>query len=107
MGAPSVGWGYWHDGSDEHGDHRFDWSIAGDPVGMEMRRFVAASNRVRWENSALRADSLSIVHEDFDNQMLAFIREFYDNVVLTVVQSSDRDFIDHTYGVHVGAHRGR
>ena len=65
--APQVAWGYWHDGDDRNGDHRFDWSIAGDPVGMQMRRLVAAANAVRWDNPALRADSLDVTHEDRDN----------------------------------------
>ena len=42
-----------------NGDHRFNWAIAGDPIGMEMRRLVAACNAVRWQNPALRADSLT------------------------------------------------
>ena len=76
--APQVGWGYWHDGHDRHGDHRFDWTIAGDPLGMQMRRLVGAANAVRWANPALRADSLDITHEDHDNQVLAFAREAGD-----------------------------
>jgi 1,4-alpha-glucan branching enzyme len=69
--APNVSWGYWHDGVDIRGDHRFDWNIAGDPLGMEMRKLVTAANAVRWANPALRADSLDITHQDEDNQVLA------------------------------------
>ena len=32
--SPHVAWGYWHDGADRNGDHRFDWTIAGDALGM-------------------------------------------------------------------------
>jgi 1,4-alpha-glucan branching enzyme len=83
--APRVGWGYWHDGADRNGDHRFDWSIAGDPPGMQMRRLVAAANAVRWDNLALRTDSLDVTHDDRNNGVLAFVRETDGNTVLVVV----------------------
>ena len=70
MASPHVSWGYWHDGSDVNGDHRFNWHIAGDELGIQMRRLVGASNATRWANPALRADSLTITHEDHDNQVL-------------------------------------
>jgi len=107
MASPHVSWGYWHDGTDRHGDHRFNWSVAGDPVGMEMRRLVTAANAVRWQNPALRSDSLSIPHEDETNQVLGFVRELYDNVVLTVVNLSDHNFGNHSYGVRTGGRAGQ
>lgn len=107
MASPYVAWGYWHDGHDLRGDHRFNWDAAGDPVGLEMRRLVAAANAVRWQNPALRADSLSIPHEDHDNQVLAFLRRFGDNVVLAVVNLGERNFTDHSYGVRTGGQLGR
>ena len=105
--APSVGWGYWHDGADRDGDHRFDWTIAGDALGMQMRRLVAAANAVRWDNPALRADSLHITHEDRDNGVLAFAREAGGDTVLVVVNLGDRTFRDHGYGVRTGGRGGR
>ena len=105
--APHVAWGYWHDGTDSNGDHRFDWTIAGDPLGMQMRRLVAAANAVRWANPALRADSLDVTHEDHDNQVLGFVREPDDNVVLVVVNLGDRTFGDHGYGVRTGGRGGQ
>jgi 1,4-alpha-glucan branching enzyme len=107
MASPHVAWGYWHDGSDDHGDHRFNWAIAGDPIGMEMRRLVAACNTVRWLNPALRADSLVIPHEDHTNQVLGFVRQLRDNVVLTVVNVGEQNFIDYGYGVRTGGHDGQ
>jgi 1,4-alpha-glucan branching enzyme len=107
MASPHVSWGYWHDGPDAHGDHRFNWAVAGDPLGSEMRRLVAACNAVRWDNPALRADSLSIPHEDRINQVLGFVRQLYDNTVLVVVNLGDRDFTDHSYGVRTGGHGGQ
>jgi len=107
MASPHVAWGYWHDGPDARGDHRFQWGIAGDSQGSEMRRLVGACNAVRWQNPALRADSLSITHVDDTNQVLAFVRELYDNVVLVVVNLGDRNFGDHSYGVRNGGRNGQ
>jgi 1,4-alpha-glucan branching enzyme len=107
MASPHVTWGYWHDGADAHGDHRFNWSIAGDPIGMEMRRLVAACNAVRWQNPALRADSLTIPHEDYTNQVLGFLRQLYDNIVLVIVNLSEQNFTGYSYGVRTGGHNGQ
>jgi len=99
MGAPTVGWGYWHDAQDRNGDHRFDWAIAGDPVGSEMRRLVSNVNHARWQNPALRSDTLIITHEDHDHQILAFKRWSGENLVLTVVNLGEANFGGHSYGV--------
>jgi 1,4-alpha-glucan branching enzyme len=107
MASPAVSWGYWTDGSDDHGDHRFNWSVAGDSIGMEMRRLVAAANEIRWQNPALRANSLAIPHEDYDNQVLGFTRVLYDNALLVVVNLSDRNFTNHSYGVRTGGISGQ
>ena len=107
MASPHVTWGYWHDGWDQHGDHRFNWGIAGDPLGMEMRRLIAACNAIRWQNPALRADSLTIPHEDLTNQVLGFVRQLDDNVVLTVVNLSEQNFTEYRYGVRTGGQTGQ
>lgn len=67
-----------------------------------MRRLVGACNAMRWQNAALRADSLSIPHEDHHHQVLGFVRQFHDNIVLVVVNLGDRNFSDHSYGVRTG-----
>jgi len=107
LASPFVSWGYWDDGPDDHGDHRFNWIAAGDPTAMEMRQLVASCNAVRWDNPALRADNLSIPHEDPTNQVLGFVRELDGNVVLVVVNLSEQSFGDHSYGVHTGGHDGQ
>ncbi|MBA3311866.1 MAG: alpha amylase C-terminal domain-containing protein [Planctomycetaceae bacterium] len=107
MGAPEVAWGYWHDGSDNNGDHRFDWSIAGDETAIPMRRLVAAANRVRWDNPALRSNTLIITQPDRDNGVLAFKRWSGGNVVLAVVNLSDTNFTNHGYGVRTDGQFGR
>lgn len=107
MAAPHVAWGYWHDGADANGEHRFDWSIAGDPTGMEMRRLVAACNAARWQNPALRGESLSVPHEDASNQVLGFVREVEGNAVLAVVNLGEQSFTGHSYGVRTGGRAGQ
>ncbi|HJZ72955.1 MAG TPA: alpha-amylase family glycosyl hydrolase [Vicinamibacterales bacterium] len=107
MSSPYVSWGYWHDGTDRNGDHRFNWSAVDDPLGAEMRRLVAAANAMRWDNPALRADSLSIPHEDAANQVVGFVRESGGNVVLVAVNLSDRNFTDRQYGVATGGRFGQ
>jgi 1,4-alpha-glucan branching enzyme len=107
MASPFVAWGYWHDGTDEHGDHRFHWGAAEDATGMEMRRLVAACNAVRWQNPALRAGALRVVHEDHANQVLGFLREHEGNVLLVVVNLGERSFADRGYGVRTGGHGGQ
>ncbi|HEU0299716.1 MAG TPA: alpha-amylase family glycosyl hydrolase [Longimicrobium sp.] len=107
MAAPHVGWGYWHDGADDHGDHRFHWGAAGDDTGREMRRLVAACNAVRWQNPALRAGSLRVPHEDRANQVLGFLREHEGNVLLVVVNLGEQSFTDRGYGVRTGGHGGQ
>lgn len=107
MGSPTVGWGYWHDGWDNNGDHRFDWEIAGDSIGIEMRRFVQAVNNLRRENAALRSESLVITHEDQQNQVIAFKRWHEGNLLLTVLNLSHNNFSDHSYGVSTDHQFGR
>jgi 1,4-alpha-glucan branching enzyme len=109
MGSECHMWGYWHDGEDRNGDHRFDWSIAGDPIGMEMRRLVAAANRVRWENPCLRGEHLAVTHEDRENGVIAFKRWLpgQGGAVLVVVNCGDRSFRDHDYGVSTGGQGGK
>jgi 1,4-alpha-glucan branching enzyme len=107
MASPLVSWGYWDDGPDEHGDHRFNWAAVDDQPGTDMRRLVAACNALRWEHPALRADNLSIPHEDHDNQVLGFLRQFSDDVVLVIVNLGETDFGSHEYGVATGGQEGQ
>jgi 1,4-alpha-glucan branching enzyme len=107
MASPHVAWGYWHDGVDARGDHRFQWRVVADDLAGEMRRLVGTCNALRWRNPALRADSLCVTHEDQDNQVLAFTRASGDNLVLVVVNLGERNFGDHGYGVRTGGNHGQ
>jgi 1,4-alpha-glucan branching enzyme len=102
MGGECHHYGYWNPSNDPYGDHRFDWSIAGDPTGMPMRQMVADANAVRWQNPALRSDSGPLVpHVDTQNSVLGFLRwNDSGNVILTVVNLSDNQWSAPIYGVN-------
>jgi len=107
MGNECYMQGYWHDTEDTNGDHRFDWSIAGDNLGMEMRRLVAAANSARWDHPALRNGFLDITHEDHYNKIVAFKRWNNEgDVILVVINAGDSSFVNRTYGLHT-RHNGR
>jgi 1,4-alpha-glucan branching enzyme len=99
--------GWWHDS--EFDGHRFDWSVAGDAIGSPMRNMVRDVNWVRWNNEALRSETLDIVHEDYDHKVLAFKRYVPggDNVILVIVNIAGRDFGNHEYGVATGGQMGQ
>jgi 1,4-alpha-glucan branching enzyme len=100
MSAPHVPWGYWHDGDDMNGDHRFNWSIAGDGIGMAMRNLVTDSNAVRLSNNALRSETLQITHVDYTNKIVAFKRwDNSGNIILTIANLGDAGFENYSYGV--------
>ncbi|MEM9659075.1 MAG: alpha amylase C-terminal domain-containing protein, partial [Planctomycetota bacterium] len=40
-------------------------------------------------------------------QVIGFVRELYDNTVLTVVNLSDQNFEGHSYGVYTGGRSGQ
>ncbi|MCJ7603689.1 MAG: alpha-amylase family glycosyl hydrolase [Desulfobulbaceae bacterium] len=87
-------WGYWHDGSDDNGDHRIDWTTASDATGNQMRALVTVANAIRWQNQALRSDTLIVTQKDVDNNVIAFKRWDGSNVVLTIVNISDKNWLE-------------
>lgn len=102
MGGECHQGGYWHDGLDSNGDHRFDWSIAGDWMGMEMRYLVQAANEIRWNHISLRNGRLEVTHRDV-NGVIAFKRwNDAGDVVLVVANAGDRSYNDASYGVVTG-----
>jgi 1,4-alpha-glucan branching enzyme len=107
MGSPLVSWGYWHDGRDNNGHHRFNWDAAGDSIGEEMRRFVSAANGLRRDNPTLCSESFIITHEDGLNQVLAFKRWSDGNLVLTVLNMGNTNFNNHSYGVSTDGQTGQ
>jgi 1,4-alpha-glucan branching enzyme len=104
MGTECHHYGYWNPANDPFGDHRFDWGIAGDPTAWGMRNLVADANTVRWSNAALRSDNgPQTPHYDAQNNVLGFLRwDDHGNVVLTVVNLSDNQWDQPSYGVNIG-----
>lgn len=97
MAAPHVAWGYWHDGDDMNGDHRFDWAVAGDQIGIQMRNLASDASATRSGNGALRSDTLQVTHVDHANGIVAFKRWTDNgNIVLAVVNPGERNFEDHS-----------
>jgi 1,4-alpha-glucan branching enzyme len=104
MGTECHHYGYWNPANDPFGDHRFDWGIAGDPIGWEMRNLVADANSTRWNNPALRSDhGPQVPHYDSQNNVMGFLRwSDAGNVLLTVVNLSDNQWDQPSYGVNIG-----
>ena len=111
MGSECHHWGYWWpnpDGNLATSEHRFNWAIAGDPIGIQMRNLVRDINWIRWHNPALRSDTLQFIHEDRTNTILAFKRWHESgNIVVVVVNLSDLQWQEHNYGIDLGGETGQ
>jgi 1,4-alpha-glucan branching enzyme len=98
--------GYWWPTLDQNpvdSEHRLDWWRVGDPTGGPMQHLVAGANWMRHNHGALRGDSLEVTHADRNNGVLAFRRWNYDgDVVLTVVNFSNHEWLDCGYAVRTG-----
>ena len=106
MGTEGHMPGYWWPSLDANpvdSEHRPDWSRMGDGTGEPMQRLVAAANWMRATHGALRGDDLEVTHADRNNGVLAFRRWNYDgDVVLTVVNFSNQEWLDCEYAVRTG-----
>ncbi len=109
MGSECHMYGYWNDDTDGMGDHRFDWAVAGDPVGMPMRRMIAAANSMRLAEPALRSEEIYFgFHEDHENKVFAFKRCHGDeDVILVILNMSGADLAADSYGISTGEHEGK
>lgn len=100
MGSEFCSSGYWMPSSDRWGDHRLDWTIAGDGWGLEMRRLVAAANAMRFANPCLRGRNVQLVHRDPDNAVIAFKRWTDQGTVFLVVANlGEGEWAADGYGV--------
>jgi 1,4-alpha-glucan branching enzyme len=107
MGTECHAWGYWSPNPDSNGDHRFDWKLSGDRIGLEMRRLVTDANNVRWGHPALRSDSAQWTFADSSHQIVAFTRwDGQGDTILTVVNLSDGQWEHGEYGVRTGETTG-
>ena len=111
MGTECHHWGYWWPNPDRNAmtsEHRFDWSIAGDEIGMPMRNLVKDANWVRSTNPALRSHTLQFIHEDRSNSVLAFKRWHEGgNIIVAIVNLSDRQWQNRDYGIDLGGETGQ
>lgn len=110
MGAECHLPGYWHprpDANATHTDHRFDWSLAGDPIGLQMRALVADANRLWWNTPVLRQPGFEVVHVDGPAGVLTFVRPGDSgSPILVVVNLSENSWPDQGYQLPApGDHR--
>jgi 1,4-alpha-glucan branching enzyme len=107
MGTECHHYGYWNPNLDAFGEHRFNFALISDAIGPPMMQLVRDANQVRWNNPALRSDNLLFTHFDAQNQVLGFKRwNDQGNVVLAVLNMSDTQFDNATYGVSLGGDGG-
>ncbi|MES2305206.1 MAG: alpha-amylase family glycosyl hydrolase [Gemmatimonadota bacterium] len=101
MGAECHLPGYWNprpDANGHHSDHRFDWSVAGDPIGLQMRALVTDANRLWWNTPVLRQPGFEIVQVDGAAGVLAFLRpDEAGRPLLIVVNLSENSWPDQGY----------
>jgi 1,4-alpha-glucan branching enzyme len=98
--------GYW-DPAVGPADHRIDWSKMGDPTGAPMQQMVRDVNNLRWAHPGLRSPAGSVVHVDYQNQVVAFKRYNMDgDVLLVVVNAGDGQWGSSEYGVNMGGDSG-
>lgn len=97
--------GYWHprpDGNAFHSDHRFDWSLAGDEIGMQMRALVGDANQLWWNHPQLRGPGLELAHVDLPNGVLAFLRPGSgEGSTLVAVNLTDKSWPEQGYRLPV------
>jgi 1,4-alpha-glucan branching enzyme len=75
-----------------------------------MRNLVSAANAIRWQNQALRSDTLRVTQKDVGNNVIAFKRWDGSNVVLTVVNMSDKNWLsteNGRYGISTDGQAGQ
>jgi len=98
--------GYW-DPNIDNGDHRIDWLQIGDSLGSPMQQMVRDVNNLRWTHPAFRSPAVSVVHVDFQNQVVGFKRYTLDgDLVLVVVNAGDSQWGAGNYGVNMGGESG-
>ena len=61
----------------------------------------------RWRYNTLRNGSLSWTHEDHNNKVLAFRRDWGDQSILIVVNFGANSFGAHDYGISTGGKQGQ
>ena len=87
---------------DDNYDHAVEWPYERDTDGSRMKNLYQDATKTRWDHEALRRGSLAWTHEDHNNKVLAFRRDWAEQHVLVAVDFGSQNFGNHSYGVPVG-----
>jgi len=88
-------------------DFRTNWLEIGDGIGAPMQQMVRDVNNLRWAHPGLRSAAGSVVHVDYQNQVVAFTRyNLEGDVLLVVVNAGDGQWGSGDYGVNMGGQQG-
>ena len=72
-----------------------------------MQQMVSDVNNLRWAHAALRSPTGGVVHEDNQNQVVAFTRyNMSGDVLLVVVNAGNGEWGSSQYGVEMGGESG-
>jgi len=88
-------------------DHAVNWVYEHDPDGSRMKAMYQQATRVRWTQNGLRRGSLVWTHEDHNNKVLAFRRDWENQNILVVTNFGSHTFENHSYGVATGGVQGQ
>jgi 1,4-alpha-glucan branching enzyme len=55
-------------------ENKIDWQLLGNPQNRELFNYYKSLIALRLQHPALQGDGLSFIHEDIDNQVLAYSR---------------------------------
>ena len=88
-------------------DNAVNWSYEHDSEGSKMLKLYRDATNARWRHNTLRNGSLSWTHEDHNNKVLAFRRDWGDQTILVVVNFGANSFGAHDYGVSTGGKQGQ
>ena len=94
MASPHVAWGYWHDGRTSTATTDSTGALPATPSAWKCADSSPRQCGALGESRAASRFADRPARRSH-NQVLGFVRELYDNVVLTVVNLSDRNFTGH------------
>jgi 1,4-alpha-glucan branching enzyme len=88
-------------------DQAVDWRYERDTDGSRMLNLYRDAARTRWGYEVLRKGSLAWTHEDSNNKVLGFRRDWNNESVLVIVNFGPRNFENRSYGVRTGGRDGQ
>jgi 1,4-alpha-glucan branching enzyme len=88
-------------------DNAVNWSYQHDFDGSMMLTLYRDATNARWQHDTLRSGSLAWTHEDQNNKVLAFRRDWGHESILVVTNFGANIFSAHDYGVSTGGKHGQ